>query len=754
MARPGRRGIYRALSVLVVLLCCGRLEGAFAPAAPPALDRAGDLSIELRGRVREYVDAVTQNWLLRAPGDNPAMLAMFREREQQPYRDLLPWSGEFAGKYLTAGTQVLRLSGDVRLRRHLQEFVEELVKLQGEDGYLGPFPKGSRLTGKAPNLKDGTWDAWGHYHAMLGLMLWHEQSGDQKALHCARRIGDLLCDTFLGADKRIVDTGSAEMNHAVVHGLALLYQKTGEKKYLDLAHEVVEEFAREGAGDYLRMALAGKAFYQTRKPRWESLHPIMGLIELHRITGNADYRKAYEQLWWSIVEFDRHNNGGFSSGEQAKGNPYDRGAIETCCTIAWMAMSVEMLRTTGNSIVADELELSTLNQVLALHSRDGRWCTYDTPMNGVRRPSTVDIAFQKRPGSEELNCCSVNAARGLGMISDWALMSGDGGKSVVLNWYGPSSMSATVKGTKVTLEQETEYPRDRVIHIRVRPEKAARFVLKLRIPHWSADTLLEVNGVEAVGIKAGEYYAIEREWKPEDRVVLWLDLSPHVWVGEREAAGKASIYRGPILLAQDFGQAPELALKEPWKRFGDLWATDRPETTLETTFEGDGIKWFGRRFDDAGKAAVEIDGVELRAVDQYGPKREEPFVWEVSGLGGGRHTLRLTVLHGKNAQSKGNWVNVIGFGKPGAEGPGEDPMAMSAAQVKQIRLFRLPQKQGALEKAGPWIVVYCDPTGAKLAVDFASAGMNGTRYASWIPMKDAPATPFSRTTPLRSGRAE
>jgi len=286
------------------------------------------------------------------------------------------------------------------------------------------------------------------------------------------------------------------------------------------------------------------------RPRWESLHPIMGLVELYWLTGEEQYRQAFERIWWSIVKWDRHNNGGFSSGEQAQGNPYHPGAIETCCTIAWMALSVEMLRLTGNPVVADELELSTLNSVVGLHSPTGRWVTYNTPMDGVKKASAHDIVFQAREGSPELNCCSVNGARGFGIISDWALMADPEG--LVLNWLGDSTFSAGLpSGGTVTLRQETDYPRDSRIRLHVSPSRPERFALKLRIPGWSAATVVKLNGRAVTDVVAGKYLALNRKWQRGDVVDVNLDFSLHFWAGERECRDKTSIYRGPILLTYD-----------------------------------------------------------------------------------------------------------------------------------------------------------------------------------------------------------
>src|SRR6185503_11723531 len=44
---------------------------------------------------------------------------------------------------------------------------------------------------------------------------------------------------------------------------------------------------------------------------------------------------------------------------------------------------------------------------------------------------------------------------------------------------------------------------------------------------------------------------LERTWKRGDIVELEFDFTLRFWRGERECAGKVSIYRGPILLTYD-----------------------------------------------------------------------------------------------------------------------------------------------------------------------------------------------------------
>lgn len=525
----------------------------------PAMDARGDTGFSLGGAVGDRLRNVTSQWLLPAPGANPAMLEMFRDRDRPPLRNWVPWAGEFAGKHLSAAVQVLRLTGDETLRQNIRRFVAELISLQDRDGYLGPWAKGHHLTGTAPSQQCGaTWDAWGHYHIMLGLILWHRVSHDRQALAAAVRIGDLMCRLFLGKKKRrLVDTGSTEMNLAPAHSLCLLYRATEKGRYLQLARQIVDqEFAatdakgRPLAGDYLRTGLVGQEFFDTPKPRWESLHPMMAMAELYYLTGVNKYRLAFENHWRSMVSLDRHNNGGFTAGEQAQGNPFHQSAIETCCTVAFIAYGVEMLRLTGDPLVADELELATLNSIMGAIAPSGRWATYNTPMDGTRLAALHEIHFQARAGQPELNCCSVNAPRGLGLVGDWAVMTDAEG--LVVNWYGPSTfMARTRAGVQVKIVQVTQYPQSGRVTLTVSPSRTAVFGLKLRIPRWSLATRVTINGRTVNGVVPGIYLALNRKWQSGDAITIHLDLSFHFWIGRKECEGKTSVYRGPILLAYD-----------------------------------------------------------------------------------------------------------------------------------------------------------------------------------------------------------
>ncbi len=703
----------------------------------PKLNRVAETRFELHGVVGEYLDSITRNWLLTMPDANPAVLEMFADRDKLPHRDLLPWSGEFAGKYLTGAVQVLRLTHDPKLKIYLTAFVAKLIGLQAVDGYLGPFPADNRLEGRG-----GTWDVWGHYHVMLGLLLWHEDTGDKAALNCAEKIGDLMCRKFLHTAKRVVDTGNAEMNLAAIHSLALLYQVSHKQSYLDLAKQILGEFQDERAGDYMRVALAGKEYFQGPKPRWESLHAIMGIAELYFITGDENCRKAYEQIWWSIAKLDRHSNGGFSSGEQAQGDPYHPGAIETCCTVAWMALSVDMLRMTGSSLVADELELSTLNQALGYQHRSGATCSYNTPMDGVRRNSTDEIGFQIRPGSEQVNCCSANSPRGLGMISDWALMT-DGTNSLTLNWYGPSTLTSRLNGNTVTLKQQTNYPRTGGMTLHVSPEHAQQFALKLRIPHWSDHTTVHVNGKSVPHVQSGSYCALLRTWKPGDVVQISLDMSLHFWVGERECAGKTSIYRGPILLVLETPKT-HLTYSPQWLNSGEIMVVKEPGATIEAAFEGTSVVWKGMQFDDAGQARVTIDGQEVAIVDQYGPQRGVPFTWEKHSLASGHHTVKITLTDTKNPASKNHWINVSILGAPQPT-----DKALDAANLRGLLL-----PAGRIEP--PQVLIeYIATDGSKIRLhDYGTAGASGTPYVSWLNVRNITPSPFTKTNPLRTARLQ
>lgn len=492
------------------------------------------------GVVGERVKANIDNWLTVLPETDPGLLEMFATRDAGPQPDWDDWAGEYVGKYLISGVQAMRMSDDAKLKETLQRVVNRLVVLQAEDGYLGPWQKQERLRGH--------WDAWGHYHVMLGLMMWYDQTGDEQAFQAARRIADLVCNTFLDSGFRVYDAGTQTTNMSIIHGMTLIYRKTGEPRYLRMAKEVLEDFKR--AGDYYRTGLDGTEFFRTSRVRWESLHSIQGLAELYRITGDESFRQAFLHQWASMRRFDQRNTGGFSAGEAVKGTPYLDEAIETCCVIAWQTVMLDALKLTGDPTIADDIELTTFNAVFGSQHPSGAWCTYDTPMNGARQASHVYAPGQTRKTTPHIICCSVNGPRGYGILSEWAVMRRDNG--LVLNFYSPMRADVSLTdGTPVTILQRTNYPLSEKVELRIVLDHPKQFPLWVRIPVWATGARVTLNGQSLSNVTPGEYFVLDRTWQEKDQLTLELNMNLRYEAGDLEQAGKVSIYRGPILLASD-----------------------------------------------------------------------------------------------------------------------------------------------------------------------------------------------------------
>lgn len=539
------------MATLALCLLCAAVAATAALAAPQdkgamAMQRVEDGRWAFGGPLGQRIVSNVAQWILRAPEANPGILDMFRRRDRKhPYAEHTPWAGEFAGKYLISAVQAVRIEPSAKLRRHVAAFVRDLIATQDRDGYLGPWPRGRRLMGDC--------DLWGHYHCMLGLLMWADDTGDKDARAAVLRAAECICKLYVDSGRRPIEAGNPCFNLSVLHIIADLHRRTGSERYLALIRRIEQDLARDG--DWLRQGFEGKPYWRLpgSGPRWEALHILQGLVSRWQATGDERYRKAVLNHWTSIRDLDRHPSGAFSTNEQASGTVFAQGSIETCCSVAWMALTTDVLRLTGDPTVADELELTLWNQALAAQHPSGSWCTYDTPLNGVRAPSYHQINFQYRPGSPELNCCSVNSPRTLGMLPDWAALRQ--GKAVVLNFYGPGEMVVPLAGKeRLWLRQKTAYPADGAI--RIEADAGGKAVeLRLRIPAWSRKTVLAVNGKGFAGaVRPGTYVAIKRKWSKGDVVDLRLDMTPRLTLGEGpDRGGRVAIHRGPLLLAFDAG---------------------------------------------------------------------------------------------------------------------------------------------------------------------------------------------------------
>ena len=514
---------------------------------------------KLCGYTGKLSNKIINNFLMGLNESNPSILYMFRDRDVKPYRLMLPWSGEFAGKYITGMAYMYKLTSNQELYDYAVDFIGKLLKYQDSDGYLGCFDKEHRMAGVCVGNVDvdlgehRNWDAWAHYHIMYGLLLWYDITLNDEYMNAIKKMAEFLMNTFYKGSARVIDMGSSGTNLSLYHIFGILFRRTGDSRYMKFAKEIETDLSSDRAGDYINSALLGYEFYQSREPRWEGLHTIMGILEMYKNTNETRYLDAANKIFYSILKTDVHNTGAFSTEEHAIGNPYENGNIETCCVIAYNALAIELYEVTGDIRIIDFLERSHYNAILGYNSPSGRWATYNTPMEGEKCASAHSINFQCRPGSPELNCCSVNAPRGVANVETW--MFAENKDTLYVNFY--EDCEAVLNGgTKINIKGG--FPVNNQITLNVEPKEKG-IKLALRIPSYSQNTEIIIED-KVIKPLAGTYYSINLNKAAE--IKINFDFAYSFEAGGGAYEGKCSIFRGPVLLGLGLGDNHNIDFEE------------------------------------------------------------------------------------------------------------------------------------------------------------------------------------------------
>jgi DUF1680 family protein len=536
-ALPGFDALSRALAVGAAAEPLVR--DVHRPLAPGAVRLTGWLGQRLDDCIRSRI----------AAQDVAALVAPFRAREET-----WSWRTEFWGKWFTSAAWAWRYEQTPALRAKLDEAVAGLLATQTPDGYIGTYREEARLA---------NWDVWGRKYVLLGLLAHHELTADTQALAAAARSADYLLQSIgPGRFRSINDTGrwNGLASGSILEPVVLLHRATGDKRYLDFARWILAQWSEYDGPRLVERALQGvNVFDMFPKPlpsplgygdlgqskAYEMMSCYEGLLELHRQTGDAALRTAVERLVQNVRETEITIVGSGSSGErwcagarrQHENVPH---WMETCVTATWIKLMAQLHRVGGDARLVDDIETSAWNALLGALSRDGSWWAHYSPLAGVRGPAPEQCDMHQ-------NCCVASGPRALALLPQLAVMQSDEGP--VVNLYGAATArAATPSGAAVRLTLDTDYPAGDTIAIRVEPERAEEFALRLRVPAWSARTELRVNG-EPQPVEAGRYAVVRRTWKPGDTVRLKLDLRARATAMRGQPF--TVITRGPLVLALD-----------------------------------------------------------------------------------------------------------------------------------------------------------------------------------------------------------
>jgi len=292
---------------------------------------------------------------------------------------------------------------------------------------------------------------------------------------------------------------------------------------------------------------------------YSHVNTFSGAAMAYEVTGDSTYLRIIRNFYDFMQNTQCYATGGYGPNERFM-TPDDGSlgrALETrsdtfetlCGSWAAFKLSRYLTRFTGEARYGDWIERLFYNgSGAALPLRPGGRNFY---YSDYRTSGGIKTDYW-----ENFTCCSGTYLQDMADYHNLIYYKDAAGLYVSL--YVPSE----VNWGGVTLVQETGYPETETSTLTIGGTESASLALRLRVPGWSPDMSVTVNGkLSGVACKPGEWASIERTWSPGDRVEVRIPLRLRYQPVDRWHPRRVAIVRGPVVLALDYNyHAPAFEL--------------------------------------------------------------------------------------------------------------------------------------------------------------------------------------------------
>ena len=484
-------------------------------------------------------------------------------------------------KTIEGASYVLQTYPDAKLKAYIDSVLDVVAAAQESDGYLytarainPQHPHGWAANKRWAAEEHASHELYNLGHMVDAACAHYQATGSTKFLDIAKRYADCVVrEVGPNAGQACVVPGHqiAEM------ALARLYVLTGEKKYLDEAKFLL---------DYRGKTPHKDVYSQSDKPvvnqteAWghavRAGYMYAGMADVAALLGDSSYIKAIDTIYENIVSRKYYLTGGVGArhGGEAFGADYELPNLtaynETCAAIAMVYLFERMFLLHGDAKYIDCLERTLYNGIISGMSVDGGKFFYPNPLSSDGRYRfNADGTMTRQPWFG-CACCPSNLCRFIPSMPGYIYGVRD--NDLYVNLYAANTATLALGGKSVTIQQDTNYPWDGDIAIKVLQNKAKAFNMMVRIPGWVQSRVvpsdlyaynddifstyeITVNGQKVDSELENGYMVINRNWKKGDVVRIHFDMPVRTVVASPRVSddrGRVAVERGPLVYCTEW----------------------------------------------------------------------------------------------------------------------------------------------------------------------------------------------------------